>query len=167
MYEYPYFVRQRSAHLQYSKYQSQIFCTIKPNNCKNLMFDTVASFYWTIEYFWFFSLAKIMSLVCFTCSFRTSFHVRDIIFICILVTYDDWKINDLSDILNPDNTLGENSCIVHSLIIAVCVRGHVAFNANDIYRCIWFVPLLRIQRSTRFDENPNIVIQYYLVKFTR
>ena len=63
---------------QYSRYQSQIFHTIfhtiKPNDCKNLTFDAVSFFLLNARIFLVIvvPLAKIMSPVCFACSFRTS-----------------------------------------------------------------------------------------------
>ena len=188
---------QRSTHFQYSRYQlSQIVRTIKLNDYKNLMFNTISFFYWMIEYLIVVPLAKIMSLVYL--AFRSILRYRitlwyrrmqsndDFFFTKIVLIhnanqicnapYDDRKVNDLCRsfryLISWWHTRWKFMYRVHGLIVAVCARGHVAFNTNgiyvdDIYQYVWFMTLLRFA-PTRFDENPNSdPILWSLVKFTR
>ena len=66
----------------------------------------------------------------------------------------------LSDILYPGDTLGENSSCERTYC-CMC-RGHVAFNANDIYvDDIYRYVSLLLQHAIRSQQRSNIV------KFTR
>jgi len=80
-----------------------------------------------------------------------------------------WKCVDLSDILYPGNTLGENLCIVCtdlSLLYAPAVTLQYNIYVEDIY---WFVLIYAtVAAPARFDENRNNdPILCSLVKFIR
>jgi len=69
--------------------------------------------------------------------------------------------HSFSYILYPGGTLGETRAShAHTRVSHTycCIRGHVAFNANDIYVMIFIDSSDSCHcrgSNTRFDENPN------------
>jgi len=101
-------------HLQYSRYQpSQMFHIIKPNDCKNLTFDAVSFLVLNDRIFLIVvPLTKIMSLVRFTCLFRTSNSRCVLLYRCRLHTCNLWFL------------LHENRIIIHLLIHNAKLRSY-------------------------------------------
>jgi len=59
---------------------------------------------------------------------------------------------------------------VHALVVAVCTRGHVALNANDvyvddIYRYVRFMPRLRLYDLMKTPNSNPMLLDF--MKFTR
>jgi len=89
--------------------------------------------------------------------------MRSIRFVILLIYIDNRKINDLHRsfryLISWRHARRKLVYRVHTLVVAVCTRSHVAFNANDvhiddIYRLMIFIRFT-IMIPTRFDENLN------------